>query len=347
MGVHDKLEIEQIDQSVEAWPSPLPAKGASLLLEGKAPRFLVTIDTEEAFDWDGPFRRDGHSVDHIASLARFQAIAETYGVKPIYLIDYPIATDAVACDFFRDLLARDKAYVGAHMHPWNTPPYVEELSSRNSYGCNLPADVERAKLDNLLEAICKLTGQMPLMFRAGRYGAGAHTAALLAEKGICFDSSARTLFDYRRDGGPDYAEHPARPYWLAKERVAELPVTSVYTGALKHLGAGLFGKDSEPSALRGPLSRLGLLSRVPLTPEGVGVEDAKCGIDAAIVQQLPLMIFSFHSPSVVPGNTSYVRNAEQAEAFHDWWHQIFAYLQDKSVKPADLMALKQEIFAPD
>ena len=33
-----------------------------------APQFLITVDTEEAFDWSGPFTRDKHSVTHIPAV---------------------------------------------------------------------------------------------------------------------------------------------------------------------------------------------------------------------------------------------------------------------------------------
>ena len=61
-------------------------------------RFLITVDTEEEFNWDKPFTRDQHGTSHIGAIARFQTLCERSGVKPVYLVDYPIADDPKAVD---------------------------------------------------------------------------------------------------------------------------------------------------------------------------------------------------------------------------------------------------------
>jgi hypothetical protein len=88
--------------------------------------------------------------------------------------------------------------------------------------------------------------------------------------------------------------------------------------------------------VRGVLSRLGLLERIPLTPEGVTAEEAIRGIDIALDEGLPVLVFSFHSPSLAPGHTPYVRNAEDLDAFYDWWRAVFAHLQRRNVAPSSV-----------
>lgn len=320
--------------------------GPAIFGRTELPRFLVTIDTEEAFDWNAPFRRDGHSVDHIASLQRFQTIAERHGVKPVYLIDFPVASDGAAREYFGGLQRAGRAFVGAHLHPWNTPPFDEELTRPNSYGCNLSPELEQRKLDRLLEAIEMLSGATPLIFRAGRYGAGSATMQALRARGIAFDSSVRPLFDYRGDGGPDFSGAPSKPYWHMAGEVAELPVTSVFTGLFHSLGRHFHGADSGRHLFRGPLARMRLLSRTPLTPEGIDLGEAKKGVDRAIAARLPLLVFSFHSPSVVPGNTAYVQSEDEADRFHHWWDAMFGHLAERGVAAADLSDLHHEIFGP-
>ncbi len=347
MGIEEKIVLPSArveDLSSAAYHPPIAKTGEPVFQERAETRFLVTIDTEEAFDWSAPFRRDGHSVTHIPALERFQRSAERHGAKPVYLIDYPVATDPAASEFFRTLLDEGRAYIGAHLHPWNTPPFDEDLSVRNSYGCNLDPALEQAKFDVLLEAIAKISRSVPLMFRAGRYGAGKATADLLQRHGIKIDSSVRPLFDYRRQGGPDFTDAFAKPYWLKRNSLAEFPVTSIFTGGLHTLGPRIFGSDSKPSGLRGPLSRLKLLSRTPLTPEGIGFAEAARGVDHAIARALPLLVFSFHSSSVVPGNTNYVTSDTEADSFHLWWDSMFAHLASRGIAPADLVLLEKEIF---
>ena len=70
--------------------------GASELITldaDETPRFWVTIDTEEDFDWDAPFARTGYRLASVPALAECQGYFERAGVKPIYLVDWPIVTD--------------------------------------------------------------------------------------------------------------------------------------------------------------------------------------------------------------------------------------------------------------
>ena len=62
------------------------------------PRFLVTVDAEEEFDWAGDFSRQNLGTTHVPAIARFQYLCDSNGTVPIYMVDYPIATDARAID---------------------------------------------------------------------------------------------------------------------------------------------------------------------------------------------------------------------------------------------------------
>lgn len=310
--------------------------GAPLPFPRGQTQFLVTVDTEEAFDWTGPFTRDQHSVTHIPAVLKFQALCDTYGVQPIYMVDYPVLTDPRSQEIFRALVRENRAHVGAHLHPWVTPPFDDEVNRRNSYGCNLPEKVERDKLMAMLDTMNAVFGEMPKIFRAGRYGIGENTAEVLIECGIPFDSSVRSYFDYSAEGGPDFGVSSVRPYWIRPGQLAELPLTSVFVGPLRRFAPHLFGRDSNPALMRGVLARSGLLSRIAFTPEGVDLPAMKKGIDRAVADGLPLLNLSFHSPSLEPGNTAYVKNAAEQAAFMQWWDDIFAYLAKKSVRPASL-----------
>ncbi|MBS1240307.1 MAG: hypothetical protein H6R45_1013, partial [Proteobacteria bacterium] len=256
-------------------------------------RFILTVDTEEEFDWSKPIRREGHGLDHLPRLAKFQQFCENEGVCPIYLVDYPVATSALAADILRDPVAKGRAEVGIQLHPWVNPPHDEEVSERNSFAGNLPPDLERAKFIRLREAIETNFGAIPQIYRAGRYGAGPNTGAMLREGGIAMDTSVRSKFDYSSEGGADYRKHPLVPYWLDPEHtVLEVPLTTVFWGMLRRQGDWIYPLMWRMPRLRGVLSRLGLLERIPLTPEGVSVDEAIRGIDIALDDGLPLLIFS-------------------------------------------------------
>jgi hypothetical protein len=259
------------------------------------------------------------------------------GICPIYLVDTPIATSQRAIDSLGDAVKAGRAEIGVHLHPWLTPPHDEEISDFNSFAGNLPAELERAKFFNLRDTIERNFGVVPRISRSGRYGAGPNTAQILIEAGIAVDSSVRARFDYSSEGGPNYREHPIRPYWLDRAAgLLELPLTTVYWGPLGRLGSWIYPRLWRIPQLRGLLAHIGLLDRIPLTPEGVSAMEAKRGIDAAIAQRLPLLVFSFHSPSLAPGNTPYVASHDQLDDFYDWWRAIFGYLQQQGIAPAGI-----------
>jgi hypothetical protein len=307
-------------------------------------RFILTVDTEEEFDWSQPIARAGHTVHSIARLAKFQEFCEGQGVCPVYLVDYPIATSPAAGDILRGAIAAGKAEIGVQLHPWVSPPHDEEVNERNSFAGNLPAELEREKFRRLKAAIDDNFGATPLIYRAGRYGVGPNTAAILSDSGIAIDTSVRARFDYSSGGGPNFRQHPLEPWWLDRAGgLIELPLTTVYWGLLRQLGHWLYPVMWRVPRLRGALARIGLLERIPLTPEGVTLEEAVRGIDIALDEGLPVLVFSFHSPSLAPGYTPYVRSEDDLDAFYDWWRAVFAYLGQRGVRPVTVDELVKAV----
>ena len=319
---------------------PPPPGRAVTFKPGFGQRFVVTVDTEEEFDWSQPLDRTRHSLDSVPRLRKFQQFCENTGVAPIYLVDYPIATSEAAADMLRDSLAAGRAEIGIQLHAWVNPPFKEEVNEFNSFAGNLPEELEREKLRRLRDAIEKNFGVVPQIYRAGRYGTGPNTAKILSEAGIAIDTSVRAQFDYSSGGGPNYRQHPLAPYWLDRRGgLMELPLTTVFWGPLRQLGPWLYPRLWRVPQLRGALSRLSLLERIPLTPEGVTLDEALRGIDIAIDSQLPVLVFSFHSPSLAPGYSPYVRSEDDLDRFYDWWREVFACLERRGVKPTGVTEL--------
>lgn len=297
-------------------------------------RFVVTVDTEEEFDWGKPLERTNHGLDHVPRIAKFQQFCEGFGVVPIYLIDYPVATDPRAADILRDAVAAGRAEIGVQLHPWVNPPHDEEVNEYNSFAGNLPRELERAKFRKLRDTIEEAFGAAPLIYRAGRYGVGPSSGEMLDDGAIAIDTSVRALFNYSGGGGPDFTQHPLYPYWLNKNGgLMEMPLTTVFWGPLRQLGQHLYPRLWRAPRLRGLLARLGLLERIALTPEGINADEAIKAIDIAIDDKLPLLVFSFHSPSLRAGHTPYVRNEDELDLFYDWWRRVFAYLEQRGVRP--------------
>jgi hypothetical protein len=310
-----------------------PAGRSARFAPGFGQRVLLTVDTEEEFDWRAPFRREGYGTSHVAAIPRFQAFCERIGAHPVYLVDWPIVHDARAVEVIGDAVRRGTAEVGVQLHPWVNPPFEEEVSVTNSFAGNLPQGLEAAKFTLLRDAIEAAFGAAPQIYRAGRYGLGPNTAALLRQAGIRIDTSVRSLFDYSDQNGPDYSNHPLTPYWVDPEGgLLELPVTSAYWGPLRTLGPLIHRVQRHVPTIFSGFSRLGLLERIALTPEGVSAAEARRGIDLSLDAGLPVLVLSFHSPTLAPGHTPYAAGEAQVEALYGWFEAVYAHLAAKGVR---------------
>lgn len=310
--------------------------------DGFGQRALLTIDTEEEFNWGGNFSKTDYGLDHVTRLAKFQEFCENLGVVPVYLVDWPIANSREAIEILAPAAAAGRAEIGIQLHPWVNPPHEEEINTRNSFAGNLPFDLERAKLLRLRDRITEAFGVNPLIYRAGRYGTGPRTAEILHEAGIPIDTSVRSHFDYSEQDGPDYSRHPAEPYWLRPDRtLLELPVTTVFWGLLRQHGPQIHRLTRNLPQVRGLLTRLSLLEKIALTPEGVTLDEAIRGIDIAIDDGLPVIVLSFHSPSLVPGHTPYVRSEADRDRLFDWLRGVYAYLRTRGVEPTTVQEIMQ------
>jgi hypothetical protein len=289
-------------------------------LDAGRPRLLVVVDTEEEFDWSKPHSRSEIGVDHMRYQYRAQVILERYGVRPTYVVDYAVASQEAGYRPLREWLADGRCGIGAHLHPWVNPPFDEELSVRNSYPGNLPVELEKAKLLRLTEMIEASFGRRPVVYRAGRYGIGPATGAILDQLGYEIDSSVVPLTSFAHDGGPDFTAFDVDPFWLGPSaHVLEVPLSVAWHGRLKHHGAAIQPWMTSEIAIRlhfpGVFARLGLFERIRLTPEGTCFLELKRLADAMLAAGRRLFVFSYHSPSVVPGNTPYVRDEAELQRF--------------------------------
>jgi hypothetical protein len=267
-------------------------------------------------------------------------------VVPVYLVDWPIATDPLAREIIGDAVRAGTAEVGVQLHPWVNPPHTEQVNAHHSYAGNLPVELEEAKFRKLRDTIEEGFGTLPRIYRAGRYGLGPQTAKLLSETGIAIDSSVRARYDYSATQGPDYAHHPVTPYWTDPDhKLIELPLTTVFWGLLRQHGGHVFPLTTRFPRLGGALSRLGLLERIGLTPEGVSMDEALRAIDIAIDDQLPVLVLSFHSPSLAAGHTPYVRTEADLDALYDWFRGVYAYLDTRGVRPTTVEEIMASVDA--
>ncbi len=288
----------------------------------EAPKLIVLVDAEEEFRWH-TFSSQAISVRNIAAQIRAQEILNTFGVKPTYLVDYAVASQQAGVAPLKAILEAGDCGIGAQLHPWVNPPIDEEITIHNTYPGNLPAALERAKIDRLTAAIVQNFGVRPRVFKAGRYGAGPNTAAALIEAGYWIDTSVMPLTDFSKKGGPDYTESPAQPYWIDRDRrLLEIPNTVGLVGLMDRISRrGMSTLLSNPSItcrIPGLLSRLGLLERIRLTPEGISLDEAKRMTLSLFQRDRRLFVLSYHSSSLLPGGSPYVANEAELSKFLGW-----------------------------
>lgn len=284
------------------------------------PLLCVTIDAEESFDWSAPFCRGNVSVGAIAHLRRGHEIFRRYGVKPTYLVDYPVVDSPLAQEVFGPWLEAGECLVGAHLHPWVNPPHEEVVCLRNTYPCNLPERLERAKLRTLTRRIVSALKTTPRVYRAGRYGVDLGREEMLSELGYLVDTSVVPFRSYAgAGGGPNFFGLPDAPFWsIERGQVLFLPVTQSLVGPLKALAKdrvaeAIFGRLGSRLRAPGVLARLGLLERIMLTPEGVTVAEMQRLLTSMAESGRRVFSMSMHSPSFLPGGTPYARSAEQLD----------------------------------
>lgn len=295
-------------------------------------RFIVTVDVEEEFDWSAPFdRRNRSTLAMRAFPAAHRRFADA-GVPLVCLVDHPIAVDPEAVAILRDVVADGRSAIGAQLHPWVSPPFEEPLEPWASFAGNLPAELEAAKLDVLTVAITAAWNEQPLIYRAGRYGIGRQTLGLLSARGYRVDSSMRARYSYSPDG-PDFTG--IGPHAFRRDGLIELPLTSILTGAWPD--AMLYRMLGRVPRARGAAARTGIVERIALTPEGIALREVLTAIDVAVREGVGLLTFSFHSPSLVPGHTPYVRNAADRRAFDMWWDGVLNHLEQRGIRAATLV----------
>ena len=295
------------------------------------PRLIVTIDTEEEFDWE-VYSSRSTSVRNIAEQHRTEAIYSSVGCVPTYLVTHSVASQAEWCAPLKDLCAGGRCLIGAHMHPWGTPPIQAETitNEQDTFPGNLPTDIEREKLTVLTEVLTARFGIAPTIYRAGRYGLGASSAKILGDLGYRVDTSVLPKVDLRPLGGPNFLNFEAEPFWLDRPGgVLELPLTSAYFGRLAGLGDALYplvnGRCGRMMKVPAVLARLNLLNRVRLSPEGHTLKESIALTKSEVLRGRRILVVSYHSSSLLAGASPYSRTSRDVDGILDWLRGYFDF----------------------
>ena len=289
-------------------------------------RLVVTIDVEE--DQWGIVPHGQATAKNVYRLPRLQALLNEFGIIPTYLVTYPVMQDSYAVGILREIVEAGECEIGAHCHPWNTPPFNEPLSKRNSMLCNLPATLQYEKLQRLHEAIQLNVDRSPRAFRSGRWGFDTEVARNLLRLGYRIDTSVTPYTSWVQTAGPDFSCCSPQPYAFApnvhtghswNEVLTEIPATIGYLHGEFQACATLADRLNRAPFGRfkvgGLLSHLRLLRKVWLSPEMETPARMMQLVRQMRHQQYEWLNLVFHSSALLEGCGPFVRSRGDEQAF--------------------------------
>ncbi len=120
-------------------------------------------------------------------------------------------------------------------------------------------------------------------------------------------------------GGVDFRSADALPYRVANNEILSVPMTRAHLGILAPLmpriQSALQNQMATELHVPGLLSHLGLANTVTLTPEGVSLAEQMQLIRSMLRRGYRTFTLHYHSPSLVPGYTPYVRTETELKTF--------------------------------
>jgi hypothetical protein len=303
---------------------------------------LVGIDTEGDNQWDAAARAN-QRFENIYALPRLHAVFARYGVRPTYVITYPVATDRRSAEVLRQLLAEGDCEVGAHHHVWETPPCTPDDVDRHAYASTLPRRQFEEQLAQLTTAITAAVGARPVSYRSGRFGFSSDHVSALEQQGYLVESSVAPLFSETHKGGPEFVEAPLTPYFLAYDNASragasnllEIPVSAGLNRRLPKILQYAYARAPRPYTTKRVLRALGLLRLQWLRPSYSSCEDMIALARTLARNGEPVLNLIFHSSEAIVGGSPYNRTQAELDAFGDRLERFLAFAtKDLGAVPA-------------
>jgi len=293
---------------------------------------LVGIDTEGDNQWDAAARA-AQRFENIYALPRLHALFGRHGIRPTYVVTYPVARDAASADVLRALHRRRDCEIGAHHHVWETPPVTPADVARHDYAANLPLRQFEAQLGSLTEAIHEAVGERPISYRSGRFGFSAAHVTALERLGYRIESSVAPLFYEAHKDGPDFVEAPLQPYFLAYDcatrpgtsAVLEIPVSAALNRRVPKSLQYLYARAPKPYTTRRVLRKLGIAHVRWLRPSYSSLEDMIALARDLAASGQPVLNLLFHSSEAIVGGSPYNRTEAELTAFCDRLERFFDF----------------------
>lgn len=302
--------------------------------------FVLSVDTEEEWDWSGDFPHKDFSVSNVKQIPKLQTFCEHLGIRPTYFTDYAVAENPDSVEILKTIVDKNTCEIGAHLHPWCNPPIHGTTGEKESHVVNLPISQVEEKLDALIALLNKNFGVMPNAFRSGRWGINGEVLHLLEKKGFQIDSSMypffkneyfncekTTLIPY----WPDY-ENPTRKG--SQRNIIEIPVTVGFNRKNSSAMLKMYNAISHPLLRHLHLTAIfwhtHLLRKLYLSPEVTSGEDMQPLIDFAVANNHPVIHMYLHSSSLIDGATGFMEQKNAFDVICDNIKQVVEYTHSKA-----------------
>jgi peptidoglycan/xylan/chitin deacetylase (PgdA/CDA1 family) len=293
---------------------------------------LVGIDTEGDNQWDGAARAN-QTFENLYALPRLHALFARHGVRPTYVVTYPVATDRRSADVLGRLLSGGDCEIGAHHHAWETPPCTPDDVGRHAYASAIPRVQFEQQLESLTRAIAGAVGRRPVSYRSGRFGFSAEHVAGLERQGYLVESSVAPLFFEAHKGGPDFVEAPLTPYFLAYDsattpgtsNLLEVPVSAGLSRRLPKRLQHLYARAPRPYMTKRVLRALRVIRMRWLRPSYSSLEDMMALTRELAADEEPVLNLLFHSSEAIVGGSPYNRTQAELDSFCDRLERFLAF----------------------
>ena len=310
---------------------------------------LVGIDTEGDNQWDAAARVD-QQFSNIYALPRLHALFARHGVRPTYVITYPVAKDSRSADVLRDLVSGGDCEIGAHHHAWETPPCTDDDRRRHPYASMLPRAQFDRQLASLTAAIEEGVGVRPVSYRSGRFGFSATHVATLERLGYLVESSVAPLFYESHKGGPEFVDAPLTPYFLSYDSATrpgtsallEVPVSCGLDRPLPRMLQYAYARVPRPYFTKRALRALHIVKLRWLRPSYSSLADMTSLARTLTRANEPVLNLLFHSSEAIVGGSPYNRTDAELEAFVDRLERFFVFAtRELGAVPATLAEFRR------
>jgi len=310
--------------------------------KNKEMKLLITIDTECDNAWA---RSKSVTTKNARYLPRFQELCESFGCKPTYLVAYEMAVDDFFREFATDILRRGTGEIGAHLHPWNSPPSYDLTSDDMKYHPYLieyPENIMRQKLKFLRCLLEDTFSTKVNSHRAGRWPINPTYARMLADFDYKVDCSVTPYIVWRSEWRPpgdppcpviDYSSFPEKPYFLCSDDISkagdlsilEIPVTVI--PRYGHLLKKMYSMVPQGIMRRG----MHFLFGRPVMwfrPHPAFLNDLMIVAKRCLDLKLDYIMFMLHSSELMPGGSPNFRRKSDVDRMYDKIEKAFEFLAD-------------------